>query len=229
MKQVVAFAAALVLLLASRASASAAPYTGHWSLSAGAGGGAVGIRLQAERSDADSHQSYDISRTVDLAALPELARADLSGPPVRKHFTLREEAGLALCDGTVGSGGGNGTFVFAQNPAFRRALAQRGIAAPSDEQAFDLTMNGFRIAALDSLLANGLKRPSLDDVIRLRESGVSTDYLAGLNRLGYHFSADEIVRLHESGVSPEYLERLRARGTTGLSADAIIKMYESGS
>jgi hypothetical protein len=228
MKQVVAFAAALLLLVASRAVASAAPYTGHWSLSAGAGG-AVQIRLQAERSDPDSHQSYDISRTVDLTALPELSRADLSGPPVRKHFTLREEAGLAICDGTVGSGGGSGTFVFAQNPAFRRALAQRGIAAPSDKQAFDLTMSGFRIATLDALLANGLKRPSLDDVTRLRDSGVSTDYLAGLNRLGYHFSADEVVRLHERGVSPEYLERLRARGTTGLSADAIIKMYESGS
>lgn len=257
MRRIAAFAAALLLLAVSRSGAAAEPYAGHWFLSPGSAAGEVHLRVQYERHEGSSHEIYSSSRDVELTTLPELSRAELDGPPLPKRFTLREDAGTLVCDGTLGKGGGSGTFVFAQSPAFRRMLAERGVIAPSERQAFELTLTRFRIATLDALLGGGFERPTPADLIALRDHGVTAeyarraaalplqpktlkslatlrdhgvtaDYLAGVNRLGYRLTVDEVVRLRDHGVSLAFLERLRARGFARFGADDIVKLYEHG-
>jgi hypothetical protein len=60
------------------------------------------------------------------------------------------------------------------------------------------------------------------------DHGVSSRYLAGLHRLGFHPTVDELVRLADHGVSIAFIERMRQHGYTHLSVDDLIRLRDHG-
>jgi archaellum component FlaD/FlaE len=62
----------------------------------------------------------------------------------------------------------------------------------------------------------------------MMDHGVSREYLMGLRRLGYHPSVDDLVRLADHGVSVAFIERMRGHGYTRLSVDDLIRLRDHG-
>lgn len=242
MQRLATFACALLLVLSlSPNAARANSYTGTWSITPSSQAGKVQLELRYQTGDTN----WEESRTI-------------TAPRIRDNaFTIAEDAGEFRAQGTFSGAQGGGTWTFVPNPAFVRALHQRGVSAPSELDQFGLAMDGFKIATLDTLLAAGFERPSIrdlirldhhgidaayinamkglhfapknvDSLVRLRDHGVSPEYIQSLQRLGYAPSANDLVRLVDHGVTTEFIARMRSHGYTHLTAEDLIRLRDHG-
>jgi hypothetical protein len=196
---------------------------------------------------------------VAVAELRGLSKDDLWGMAERPmHFMVSREAGTFIFQGPVGRGTGRGSYLFLGDDFYRRALARRVFEKPRDSDQARLAAADVSIALVDALLALGYTRPSLRDVIRLGEHGVTDDYVRGLadaglklrrvadlltfrdhgitldyvadiRRAGYGDAAPmEIVRMKDHGVDAAFLAQLAASGYSSLSVDDAIRAREHG-
>jgi hypothetical protein len=54
-------------------------------------------------------------------------------------------------------------------------------------------------------------------VVRLRDHGVTPDFVGEAERQGYLFPTDQLIRLRDHGVTSGYLGELKGLGYAGLS------------
>jgi hypothetical protein len=67
------------------------------------------------------------------------------------------------------------------------------------------------------------------ELIRLRDQGVTSDYLAELKGLGYAgLSADDIVRLRNHGITTDFIRRVNASGGGRRSAAELVSLRDGG-
>lgn len=84
-------------------------------------------------------------------------------------------------------------------------------------------------ALLNSLEAAGLTHLSVDDLIALRDHGVSAALVSGAHAyFGGSLTAKDLVRLADNGIDPAFLQALRAAGETGAGPDDIVRLREHG-
>ena len=81
---------------------------------------------------------------------------------------------------------------------------------------------------LDALSQNGYKNLSVDDLIALRDHGVSGSLISGAAAFFGHPSVADLIRLADHGIYGSYLGELRSAGISGLSADDAIRMRDHG-
>lgn len=240
-----ALCASLLVLSLTKAPARADSYSGTWSITPSSTPGQVHLELRYRRADAGGTQEWDDSHDVPV-------------PRVRGgRFVISTDAGDFDAQGTFSGMQGGGIWTFMPSSTFAAQLQRRGVGAPTGKEQFELAMVQFKLATLDTLLASGFARPSIGDLVRMAEHGVSddyvaqlrgaqfssktvdalirmhdhgvtTDYVQGLQRLGYRPSADELVRLVDHGVTVAFIERMRRHGYTSLSADDLIRLRDHG-
>ena len=82
---------------------------------------------------------------------------------------------------------------------------------------------------LAALVAAGYGNLSVDEIIELRNSGVSPDFLRAVADSGLGKpSAKELTEMARSGVSPQYLRALRDNGFKNMSAQDVMEAARSG-
>jgi beta-lactamase regulating signal transducer with metallopeptidase domain len=81
---------------------------------------------------------------------------------------------------------------------------------------------------LDALAQHGYTNLSVDDLIALRDHGVSGSLIAGATAFFGHPSVADLIRLADHGVYGSYLAELRSAGISGLSADDAIRIRDHG-
>lgn len=81
---------------------------------------------------------------------------------------------------------------------------------------------------LDALAQHGYTNLSVDDLIALRDHGVSGSLISGATAFFGHPSVADLIRLADHGVWGSYLTELRSAGITGLSADDAIRIRDHG-
>jgi len=81
---------------------------------------------------------------------------------------------------------------------------------------------------LDALAQNGYRNLSVDDLIALRDHGVSGLLISGATSFFGHPSVADLVRLADHGVRGSYLAELRSAGVTGLGTDDVIRLQDHG-
>ncbi len=75
----------------------------------------------------------------------------------------------------------------------------------------------------------GFKDLTLRDVIRFRKQGVSADFVKQIRALGLSgLSSKQIVSLRNQGVTPDYIRGLRKHGLDKLSAEDYVKLRNQG-
>ena len=246
MKRTAHFSCALLLVLSLiTAAARADSYTGTWSISPSDNAGEVQLDMRWERDGANGQHSWEESD-------------DVPAPQIRNGaFTVTQDAGSFRAQGTFNGKAGAGTWTFVPNPHFAQELRSRGAGTPNDFDVFRLAMARFKLSSLDTLIAAGFERPSVSDLVRMGDHGVSSDYIAamkGLNfqpktveslirlrdhgvsttymhdlwNLGYHPSAEELVRLRDHGVTVAFIQRLRSHGYNNLTAADLIRLRDHG-
>lgn len=73
----------------------------------------------------------------------------------------------------------------------------------------------------------GDKKPSLEEVIRMRQFGINADYYREIKNLKPDFTVEEIVRLRQFGVTAEYVKAVGAT-RNDFTAEQIVKLRQFG-
>jgi beta-lactamase regulating signal transducer with metallopeptidase domain len=81
---------------------------------------------------------------------------------------------------------------------------------------------------LDALAQHGYTNLSVDDLIALRDHGVSASLISGATTFFGHPSVADLIRLADHGVYGSYLAELRSAGVSGLSPDDAIRIRDHG-
>lgn len=170
------------------------------------------------------------------------------------EFRIAEPSGDATFAGRRQSAVYEGTMEFRPSAAFAEACRPHLSAAPSP---WDLLQFAFSRADLDyiRLIGEGQEpKPRPADIVSLKISGVTPDYVhalrsAGISRTadlircrnagvqpdmvtalwagGFRFSAEEIVRLRNSGLNADYAIAWKTAGFN-LSAEELVRLRNSG-
>ena len=70
---------------------------------------------------------------------------------------------------------------------------------------------------------------ALDDVVRLKDHGVSPEYIADMKEVGVKdLTLDQLVRLKDHGITPGFVNHARARGFKDSTADELIRLKNGG-
>ena len=82
---------------------------------------------------------------------------------------------------------------------------------------------------LAALVAAGYGNLSVDEIIALKNAGVSADFLNGMRQSGLGKSSpQDLVAMRNHGVSPEYLRQIRSAGLSGLTVPDVIDLRNNG-
>jgi beta-lactamase regulating signal transducer with metallopeptidase domain len=82
---------------------------------------------------------------------------------------------------------------------------------------------------MDALDAAGIHNLSVDDLIAIRDHGVSTSLIrAAISYFGRHLSPADLVSLADHGVSARYLDSLRSEGVTGIAPASVVMLMDRG-
>jgi beta-lactamase regulating signal transducer with metallopeptidase domain len=82
---------------------------------------------------------------------------------------------------------------------------------------------------MDALDAAGIHNLSVDQLIAIRDHGVSSSLIrAAVAYFGTHISPTDLVALADHGVTASYLESLRSQGVTGIAPASVIMLMDRG-
>ncbi len=82
---------------------------------------------------------------------------------------------------------------------------------------------------MDALDAAGMRNLSVDDLVAIRDHGVSTSLIrAAVAYFGPRISPADLVALADHGVSSSYLDSLRLEGVTGIAPASVIMLMDRG-
>ena len=82
---------------------------------------------------------------------------------------------------------------------------------------------------IDEMASVGYTNLSIDELIRLKSSGVTADYVRSLSALGFvHLTTKEVASLSIHGVTPSYIKAIRAAGYNELTAKELTNFRIHG-
>jgi hypothetical protein len=189
-------------------------------------------RLEYREDSPGHNHSYDNEREVALRTLATtfsgMTVDQLYSSGTHVHFENRRDAGTIVGDGWAANGNASGSFTVSLDPNFVRELQRRGIGTISADQQEQLTLEDVSYALLDTLKRYGYATPTVSDLVRLVNHGVTIDYVREMHDAGFApTSTGELVRAMDHGVTPSYVAGLRARGVNG-SLDDFVRAVDHG-
>jgi len=82
---------------------------------------------------------------------------------------------------------------------------------------------------LGALVAAGYGNLPVDDIINLKNNGISAEYIAGVSASGWgQLKPQEMIDLHNRGVSAQYVRKIKDAGFRELTVADVIEMASSG-
>ena len=236
---------------------AAAPETVHWQVEADHGYSADVVQFTLT-GQTPSGRSSTMSSPASLNTLVGLRASQLqSGTAQPVAFRVQRDAGEFECHGTAQARRASGECRFIGSRSFAQALQQRGVGAAQTSDLYRMSVHDVGTNYLDELHRLNYPTPTVEELARAGEHGVSLQYIkemstayrfekidgliaahdhgidpayvAAMRDAGYpSLSADDLVRLHDHGVSPEFMGGLRRAGYTGLRIDDAVSLRDHG-
>jgi len=221
--------AALLAAVSSVAAApcGAAPIEGRWTLEAHERGDRVQLNLRRSWSEAGSHGSW--SWTDDFA------RADLRGLPASPSaegpvaLSLVRDPGTLRLEGRLDRGHGEGSFTFERSADFVADLKRAAYENPTDDELLRMCAEDLSRSWIQSVRSLGIQESSIGGLLRLRDNGVTTEFVRGLAAADYGgLGTDELIRLRVNGVTPEYVKGIGTRNGRRWAVDDVVRFRNNG-
>lgn len=109
------------------------------------------------------------------------------------------------------------------------AMAAVGYTKLSVDQLVEMKQHGVTPGYVRELKALGYQLPPVETVVELIDHGVSIDYIKKLGALGYrNLSFDDLVEAVDHGVRPEVIEAFSAEGYNNLTMDQLVEAVDHG-
>lgn len=182
------------------------------------------IRIQHKRSSSD--RTFDGTRPYFAEAEAALGRAT-AGPV---SFQVAHDAGTLSCTGTLtGAFDGRGECRFTSDPAFEKALNERGLAPDRRSTLLAMLLVDASIALADGLAREGVRPKDADDLIAAAALEVRPEYIRDLRSEALVLTdVEDAIACKALGVDGAYVRGLAAAGYRKLSADEVVSMKAMG-
>jgi hypothetical protein len=208
----------LVVSLLVSVPAFAAGFEGAWTASASEKkAGSIQLNM-THRPNSMNGNTMAISKLAGLTA----AQVDAATTtPVR--FSIQNEAGSIIFEGTFRNGNGAGQFTFTSNPGYLDAMRALGVdvtpererrGRKHDEQEllYQYVVHDVSTAYVKSMIAEGYRVP-LHKYLELRIFDVTPEYIREMRDLGFrNITNEEVVSSRIHRVTPDYVRSMRAAG-----------------
>src|SRR5690348_11516068 len=174
-------AAATTLLMAAPTSAS--PETIHWQIDADRGYSPDVVQLTLTSEQA-GHRSV-VSSPSSLNVLMGLSAAQLQGAEKPVAFKVQRDAGEFDCRGVAGEQHAHGDCAFRGSQSFAQVLASRGMGQAGPEDLYKMTVHNVGADYVDELHRLHFATPTVDELARAGEHGVSLSYVRDMAAAGF--------------------------------------------
>jgi hypothetical protein len=109
------------------------------------------------------------------------------------------------------------------------ALAELGYRNLSVDQLIEMRNHGVSPGYLKGLKALGYQLPSVETAIRLVDHGVSVGYIKKMSEIGYkNLSFDDLIEAVDHGVRPDVIEAFKAAGYNNLTMEQAVRAVDHG-
>lgn len=144
-----------------------------------------------------------------------------------RHITLRlrRDAGVIILDGDKTGEHGSGDVKFEKASDYAALVAALAGRDPDISELASLALADVKRADVEDLRAASLSMTPAD-LIRMRDAGVSGQFLRDLNHGDRNYSLDDAIKLHDSGVAPGFAKELHDAGLSA-SVDDMIRLRDN--
>ena len=115
--------------------------------------------------------------------------------------------------------------------AFLDELNRLGYAKPDTAGLVTAGQHGVNAAYLREMGAlgdGGYRGLPLDQVVRVRDHGITPDYISGMRQLGYTLTIEDLVRARDHGVDTQYVRDMAALGFGSTPIERLIAARDHG-
>jgi hypothetical protein len=145
------------------------------------------------------------------------------------RFAIVREAGRLDCSGSGGESFAQGNCRFTSDPAFTSLLASRGLARPTDDEAWGMMALNVRRDLIDAIAAAHYPTPKVGDLIAMSAVGVNGRYISELARAGYRpKSTDALIEFRALGITPEWIRGFVGIGYANIPTDDLVQLKALG-
>lgn len=107
-------------------------------------------------------------------------------------------------------------------------MEEMGYTGLSRQDLIELREQGVTATFTSRMRDLGYTDLPLDQVVRLRQNDVSSTFAAMMKELGYDLSIDELVELRQHDVTAYYTSNLHDLGYTDITTDELIRLRDTG-
>ena len=104
-----------------------------------------------------------------------------------------------------------------------------GLSVTTLEQFIRLRDHGVTPEYVKALDAQGFKNVPVEDIVRTKDHGVSAEFVADMKEVGLKdLTLPQIIRLRDQGITPGFVNHARARGYKTTDPDELVRLKNGG-
>lgn len=107
-------------------------------------------------------------------------------------------------------------------------MEEMGYTGLSQEDLIELRQQGVTATFTSRMRDLGYTDLPLDQVVRLRQNDVSSTFATMMKELGYDLSVDDLVQLRQHDVTAYYTSNLHDLGYTDVTKEELIRLKDTG-
>ncbi|TYP92795.1 hypothetical protein LX73_2162 [Fodinibius salinus] len=107
-------------------------------------------------------------------------------------------------------------------------MEEMGYTDLSRQELIDLREQGVTATFISRMHDLGYTDLTLDQVVQLSQNDVSSTFTAMMKELGYTLTVDELVELRQHGVTAYYTSNLHDLGYTDVTKEELIRLKDTG-
>lgn len=107
-------------------------------------------------------------------------------------------------------------------------MAEMGYSDLSREDLIELRQQGVTATFTSRMRDLGYTGLTLDQLVRLRQNDVSSTFAAMMQELGYELSVEDLIELRQHGVTAYYTSNMHDLGFTDISKEELIRLKDTG-
>lgn len=109
-----------------------------------------------------------------------------------------------------------------------REFAKAGLPGLTSKGVTRLADHGVDGRYVQGIKASGLVDAGVEDIVRFHDRGIPTEFVRKLVEGRTSITTDEIINLRDHGVTAEYVAQIDASGFKNLSVEQIVRLHDNG-
>jgi len=107
-------------------------------------------------------------------------------------------------------------------------MEEMGYTGLTREDLIELRQQGVTATYTSRIRDLGYTDLTLDEVVRLAQNDVSSTFTAMMKELGYDLSVDDLVQLRQHGITAYFTSNMHDLGYTDITMDELIRLRDVG-